>query len=370
MKKRNLRISILSLLAVCFASALFGQSSTIKLKIGDPAPELKVTWIKGTPVKDFNKDRLYVVEFWATWCGPCKLAMPHLSELAKQYTDKVTFIGVNIWEKGADKKLYETFLPSVKEFVTSMGDKMAYNVAMDNNDQHMGNNWMKAAGQYGIPSTFLIKEGKIIWIGHPMALDTTLVKVIGGTYNMENYTKQSDKSAEKMASYIALNKIVTDAIAAKDYSKALAEIENARTTIDTAFMTALDNMKFSTLLEYDVPQAIAFAREWSKSVPDCKAIVGVAIIEKDGLTKEAYQFALGFLSETMTMPGVPVAFIHHYNAIGYFKMNDITNAIASEEKAIEMGNKAIAAGEFEGTITENIVKEWQVALAKYKAVQK
>src|SRR5215210_230171 len=73
------------------------------LKWGDTAPPLKVSkWLKGTPVERFEPGKTYVVEFWATWCGPCKAAMPHLSELAKKYEGKATFIGVDVWENGAD----------------------------------------------------------------------------------------------------------------------------------------------------------------------------------------------------------------------------------------------------------------------------
>ncbi|MFA5849237.1 MAG: TlpA disulfide reductase family protein [Bacteroidales bacterium] len=374
MKKNMWRKSIVSLLAICLASYSFGQTSAITLRIGDPAPELKVTWLKGTPVDSIAKDKIYVVEFWATWCGPCKAAMPHLSELAKQYEGKVTFIGVDVWEKGSESKTYDTFTPMLKEFVASMGDKMAYNIAMDNNDMHMANKWMKASGQGGIPATFLIKDGKIIWMGHPIKLDKILEEVLAGTYDMastaKSFNEETEKMQNKMAPYMALNKAVADAVAAKDFSTALNAIDNAMVTIDPMFKLPVYLLKFTTYLEYDVPQALAFAKDWTKETPSVKLVIADAITKKDGLPKEAYQFAVESFTEAVSKPGSLKPMIYHLMAQSCFKMNDLANAIANEEKAIETGNDAIAKGEFQGTINANSIKEYQEALAKYKAAQK
>ena len=66
------------------------------LKVGDPAPKIEVkSFVKGEPVKTFEAGKTYVVEFWATWCGPCKTSIPHLSELQKKHP-AVTFIGVSV----------------------------------------------------------------------------------------------------------------------------------------------------------------------------------------------------------------------------------------------------------------------------------
>jgi thiol-disulfide isomerase/thioredoxin len=70
------------------------------LKSGDPAPPLAVSrWIKGEAAKQLECGKMYVVEFWATWCGPCIGCMPYLTELHKVYKDRVTFISVNVAER-------------------------------------------------------------------------------------------------------------------------------------------------------------------------------------------------------------------------------------------------------------------------------
>jgi len=57
-------------------------------KLGDKAASLDgLTYVKGEPVT-FKEGKVYVVEFWATWCGPCKTSIPHLTEIQKKYKDK------------------------------------------------------------------------------------------------------------------------------------------------------------------------------------------------------------------------------------------------------------------------------------------
>src|SRR6516225_6973214 len=133
------------------------------LGVGDKAPALEVKeFVKGDAVDKFDKGKVYVVEFWATWCGPCRATIPHLTELQKQHKD-VTFIGVSVWENDQAK---------VQPFVKEMGDKMDYRVALDSvpagkprGDGAMAQGWMTAAGQDGIPTAFIINgEGRVAWI--------------------------------------------------------------------------------------------------------------------------------------------------------------------------------------------------------------
>src|SRR5882757_7818581 len=66
------------------------------IKPGEVAPELKVAeWVKGVPITRFEPGKVYLVEYWATWCGPCIGNIPHLNALQKKYGhDGLVVIGM------------------------------------------------------------------------------------------------------------------------------------------------------------------------------------------------------------------------------------------------------------------------------------
>ncbi|MBL8763084.1 MAG: redoxin family protein [Phycisphaerae bacterium] len=146
-----------------------------KLAIGDVAPPLFIEqWVKGGPIESFEPGKVYVVEFWATWCPPCRASIPHLTKLQREFEDRgVRLIGVSSSEtKGLD---------DVVPFVERMGDAMAYAVAWDR-DGKTSSAWMEASGQLGIPTAFVVNaEGRLVWIGHPLdRLGKVLQEVLDG----------------------------------------------------------------------------------------------------------------------------------------------------------------------------------------------
>src|SRR5947207_870817 len=101
--RMNLRLGWVAGVVAFFGVAAFGAWAP-KLKVGDAPPKLQPgKWLQGEAVTEFKSDKVYVVEFWATWCGPCKESIPHLNELQKKYKDKgVVMIGQDIWEDDDD----------------------------------------------------------------------------------------------------------------------------------------------------------------------------------------------------------------------------------------------------------------------------
>ena len=176
---------------VLAASAVQAQTP---LKIGDPAPPLSVSrWVKGTPNK-LTPGKVHVVEFWATWCGPCKATIPHLTELSKKFQGQADFTGVSIWEANGGNADPVAIGKKVDAFVAEMGAKMGYSVATDDKltGGTMATKWMAAAGENGIPSAFIVdQKGKVAWIGHPMQMDEPLAKICAGKWDTAAYAKEA-----------------------------------------------------------------------------------------------------------------------------------------------------------------------------------
>ncbi|ESY87232.1 hypothetical protein X741_32295 [Mesorhizobium sp. LNHC229A00] len=58
------------------------------LRMGSPAPSIKVEdWLRGEPVADLQPGKVYIVEFWATWCELCAAEMLELMQLQEKYKD-------------------------------------------------------------------------------------------------------------------------------------------------------------------------------------------------------------------------------------------------------------------------------------------
>ncbi len=174
-------------------------------KLGDKAALLEgLTFVKGKPVT-IEEGKIYVVEFWATWCGPCRTSIPHLTKVQKEFKDQgVTVIGIS----------GESEIDEVKSFVAEQGEKMDYTVAVDP-DSKVNNGYMKAYRQRGIPSAFIVdQKSNVVWVGHPMgALDQVLEEVVTGTFDLASHIKAK---AEKEAADLALEKLF------KEYFTALS----------------------------------------------------------------------------------------------------------------------------------------------------
>jgi thiol-disulfide isomerase/thioredoxin len=156
----------------------------VLLRIGDQAPPLEIAkWVKGAPAEHFERGKVYVVEFWATWCLPCIQGMPHLSALQREYGDKgLTVVSISCADNRGNT------LEGVEQMIAQKGELVNYTIAWDS-ERYTHDAWMKAAGLNTIPHAFVVdQDGKLAFIDNPMFLDEPLEQILAGTWDIEKGT--------------------------------------------------------------------------------------------------------------------------------------------------------------------------------------
>lgn len=167
------------------------------LEIGAPVPPLAVTeWMHGEGGEPAEPDgkTIHVVEFWATWCGPCLDSIPYLNDLWERYKDQdVVLLAITSEAK-----------PRVEAFLEHT--PIHYQIGFDAQNTTTAQ-WLGAGG--GIPQVFVVDgNGILLWRGHPMGgLDYVLKKVVEGSYTQETALAVAEAEAV-MQQAIARNDMV------------------------------------------------------------------------------------------------------------------------------------------------------------------
>jgi len=325
-------------LAVALALILSGRASAEGLGIGDPAPKLEVKeFVKGEAVKNFEKDKTYVVEFWATWCGPCIISIPHLTELQKKHKD-VVVIGVSVWENNPEK---------VKPFVKEMGDKMDYRVAVDDvgdgkpNDGKMARNWMKAAEQDGIPTAFIIQDGKVVWIGHPMSMDKPLAQVVAGKWDVKEAAAQFKKAKVQRAKMRELQTKLREAQKSDD-PKALLKVVEEAIQDEPTLEQNLGMMKLGALVKAkELDKAVEYGNRLADEVMKDEAqglnALAWTLVENPGPKPDSklMKLALRIAEKADKLAEGKDGAIADTLAKAYFENGEPAKAVEAQERAVK-----------------------------------
>ena len=370
--KWSFLVSILFSMLTLVSKAQNDSSSSISL--GDVAPRLRLSaWIKGNPITGFEKGKVYIIEFWATWCVPCKAAMPRLSMLADKYKDRVTVVGIDIYEKKS------TSIEKIKKFVDSMGLRMNYNVAVQDSN-FMETDWILATGNknQGIPRSFVVDEdGRLAWIGHPKDLEKILPKVINKTWdakeeiNKRNLAKLIEKLEDSVRD--VLYKYKPNILKSGDIGKpdsALLVIEAIiKKEPRLTYAGAIIYNTFTSLLKINQQKALEYGRlimvtPSYEGEPDFDVIVG-AILNSDEifLSEEIYQLGAeayqGQIDHIVYPEIVDMYKRYHKMAAWYWLAKN-------KSKAIEAEQKAIIALKSKTEFSKSILGEYETALKKYR----
>lgn len=129
--------------------AMAAPSAMAALKVGDPFPELARFGLEGA-LPDGLQGKVVIIDFWASWCGPCKESFPAMNELQKQYGDQgVVIIAVNEDEEKGDMQAFLKANPAAFTVVRDARQKL-----------------VDLAGIKTMPSSFMVDRAGVVRFAH------------------------------------------------------------------------------------------------------------------------------------------------------------------------------------------------------------
>jgi len=312
MMLRSIYLAKFTLLLLAMSSIVAGaRSANAELTVGSKAPSLDIEhWLsdgggKLKPVGEFEKGKVYVVEFWATWCGPCVASMPHIAELQRKLVDRgVQVVSVS----DEDLETVEEFLkrkvpagiakslqpaqdkPASEDSKSESSDEShkmtfgeltaAYSLATDP-DQSVYKAYMEASGEGGIPTAFIVgKQGLIEWIGHPLELDEPLMQVVNDQWDRDAYLKLRAQQRE-------IEQAVTEVYSKLQEGEVDSGLKMLEDLIhkyqETDMHMGLQALRLDLLVQIDPEKAAVGLRNAVADIDDPQVLNGLAwsIVEVD-----------------------------------------------------------------------------------------
>lgn len=282
------------LVLASLASRAAGQPAL--LEPGSAAPDLAVTkWVKGAPINALEKGKTYLIEFFETGFRlddqVNERVAPLLTSIARANSD-VTVLAVDVQRfrpVGAPE-------PDVAGFVARLGDAIDYPVGVG---QEMERTWMRAAAQDALPTSFLVKDGVVLWVGAPVEAGPALQELKAGTFDLASAKASFEKKAavtqRKWAAREAMGN-ATALFAKKDYAGGYAALTKLEQDFPEMAARAEDE-RFTWLSREDPKAWEARARELATSgrEEDRKTLLDFAVRlakASPDLAKKALEIAL------------------------------------------------------------------------------
>ena len=225
----GIRVLAFVMACVTTVSLASGQTSSqpeekkpSTLDVGSVAPALQIaSWPKGDRVNQFQRGHIYIIEFWATTCGPCLQSIPHTSALQAKYANQVTVVGIT----EEDRATVESFLQKIQTASTSWNDAIGFALATDD-DWKTFISYLGASGQKGIPSAFIVgRDGYIEWLGDPRSMDDPLAKIVAGNWDQLDYVTKRDAAKAQFQEANAVMRRLTAAYREKRWDDAIELVD-------------------------------------------------------------------------------------------------------------------------------------------------
>lgn len=326
------------------------QAEPAPLTIGDPAPAFDISdWMKGDPITGFEPGKVTVMEFWATWCGPCRVAFPHISELQERYKDYgVRVIGIS------DEKV-----ETVRDFLAKeeWQQKMRYTVATDP-DRSTHTAYMKAAGQNGIPTAFIVgKTGKVEWIGHPMGMDTPLEQIVKDTWDADAFKKKFDVEVAAERERMKVMRTLREAQQKGDWDAVIGVYDELLAKNPDDLNSAVSRMRVLLTQAKRPQEGYAAARAIAAKHPENAGVLNTiawTIVDTPGIEPRDLDLALSVAEQANAAAKGKDGSILDTLARCHWEKGDKAKALELQKKAVELAP--------EGPMAEDLKK----TLEKYK----
>ncbi|MCC6285185.1 MAG: redoxin domain-containing protein [Phycisphaerales bacterium] len=219
--------------------------------LGQPAPMIEVQeWLSGEPVAAWEPGRVYVIDFWATWCRPCLEAVPHMNALAAEYGDRpVTFIGLSSPDsRGNSLERTRQFVQQGVPGRAGQPVLMEYPIAWARG-RTTWQRYAQAGWDQSIPHVFVVDgEGRLAWHGHPAEMDDALGEVVAGTFDSAAYAEAEARRAELKARVAPLTREMTAKFRAGDVKGAI-DLAGEITELDPVLFANIGAWRYERLVQ-------------------------------------------------------------------------------------------------------------------------
>ena len=388
------RLGLMAIFSFCVFSGFAAEMASAQgdlLTIGSKAPALDIEhWVSDrdggfSEVTEFENDKVYIIEFWATWCGPCIRSMPHLAELQDEYADK----GVQLISVSRES------LSKVEKFLkrkVSGGDGETYGeltgayCLTTDPDASVSTDYMRAAGQGGIPTAFIVgKSGVIEWIGHPTypegAMDKVLKEIVEDKWDREKFAvafkkreeakRKQRKEQQEIKKINAFTEKLWNMKEDGDTKGAIEKLDTFAKDLDkdSRGYELLSQIRISLVVEGGGSDAVDALKKFAADTESPQKINEItwSIVEKVQSGKEVEPEVLkaacdaakrGVMLAKKVGSGENTAMVLDTHANLLFLCDEIDEAITTQEEAVEL------------TKNKDLKKELETFLDKLKEAKK